>query len=200
MIKNIIFDIGKVLVSYEPTEYMKSLGLKEDAIDAINGAMFENKLWEESDQGLYTPEECLQKFIAGAPKYEAEIRQIHSTVGKTIELFPFAMEWLQDLKDRGYKLYILSNYSENMLNQTKEKLKFLSIVDGTVFSYKCKLMKPSSKIYEYLCQKYSLNCSECVFVDDRMENVEGAQRSGIVAVHFRDYKQAKTDLEEMLRY
>ena len=200
MIKNVIFDIGKVLVSYEPTEYMKSLGLDEDAIDAINGAMFENKLWEESDQGLYTPEECLAKFIEGAPKYEAEIRQIHATVGKTIELYPYVMDWLKELKDRGYKLYILSNYSENMLNQTKDKLKFLSLVDGTVFSYKCKLMKPSGKIYEYLCQKYSLNCSECVFVDDRIENVEGAQRNGIVAVHFRDFKQAKADLEEMLRY
>lgn len=200
MIKNIIFDIGKVLVSYEPDEYMKSLGLDDEARAAIHGAMFENKLWDMSDQGLFTPDECLEKFIAGAPKYEAEIRQIHATVGKTIELYPYALEWMKGLKDRGYKLYILSNYSENMLNQTRDKLKFLSLVDGVVFSYECKLMKPSSQIYQHLCQKYGLNCSECVFIDDRWENVEGAQRSGIVAVHFKDYEQGRQALEEMLRY
>lgn len=200
MIKNIIFDVGKVLVSYEPDEYMKSIGLDEDARAAINGAMFQNKLWDMSDQGLFTPEECLEKFIAGAPKYETEIRQIHATVGKTVEMYPYAMEWLKELKEKGYKLYVLSNYSEHMMKQTKDKLEFLSLVDGAVFSYECKLMKPSNKIYELLCQKYSLNCSECVFVDDRYENVEGAMRSGILAVHFKDYKQGKQVLEETLRY
>lgn len=200
MINNIIFDVGKVLVSYDPDGYMASLGLDEAERAAINGAMFENKLWDISDQGLFTPEECLEKFIEGAPQYEAQIRQVHATVGKTIEMYPYAMEWLKGLKDRGYKLYILSNYSEHMMNQTKEKLKFLSLVDGAVFSYECKLMKPSGKMYEYLCQKYGLNCSECVFVDDRLENVEGAQRSGIVSVHFRNYEQGKEALEEMLRY
>lgn len=198
MIKNIIFDVGKVLVSYEPDEYMKSMGLADEVRAAINGAMFENKLWDMSDQGLFTPDECLEKFIAGAPQYEAEIRQVHATVGGTIELLPYVMEWLKDLKDRGYKLYILSNYSENMMNQTKHKLEFLTLTDGAVFSYECKLMKPSAKIYELLCQKYDLNCSECVFIDDRLENVQGAQNNGIVGIHFKDYKQAKDELEEML--
>ena len=73
MIRNIIFDIGKVLVSYEPDAYMDRLGLDEKAKAAINQAMFQNKLWDESDQGLGTPEELLQKFIAGAPEYAEEI-------------------------------------------------------------------------------------------------------------------------------
>lgn len=59
-----------------------------------------------------------------------------------MELFPYAMEWILDLKARGYHVYILSNYSENMLDQTKDKLKFLPLMDGVVFSYKIKKMKP----------------------------------------------------------
>ena len=58
----------------------------------------------------------------------------------------------------------------------------------------------SFKIYEHLCRKYNLNCSECIFVDDRYENVEGAQRSGIPALRFRDFEQAKIGLEEMIKY
>ena len=199
MIKNVIFDVGKVLVSFEPDEYMKSLGLNQEAMEAINGAMFKNKNWDLMDQGVLGQKEALEKFIEGAPKYEMEIRQIYETMGKTVELYPFAMEWLQGLKEKGYHLYILSNYSEQMMKQTKEKLEFLSLVDGAVFSYECKLMKPSAKMYEHLCQKYHLNCSECIFVDDRLENVEGAQRSGILAMQFENYDQGSQKLAEILQ-
>ena len=199
MIKNIIFDVGKVLVSFEPEEYMKSLRLDRDAIDAINGAMFKNKNWDLMDQGILGQKEALEKFIEGAPKYEAQIRILYDTMGETVELYPYATEWLKELKNQGYHLYILSNYSEQMMKQTKEKLKFLSMVDGAVFSYECKLMKPSARMYEYLCQKYHLNCSECIFVDDRPENVEGAERSGILGMQFTDYATGKQKLTEMLQ-
>lgn len=200
MIKNIIFDVGKVLVSYEPDAYMESLGMDEKKREAINKAMFQNKLWELGDQGIYTIDELTDKFIEGAPECEAEIRMLYETVGNTIELFPYTMEWLTSLKEKGYKLYILSNYSEMAYKQTKEKLKFLSIVDGAVFSYECKMIKPQKEIYEHLCQKYNLNCSECIFVDDREENVRGARNNGILAVLFQNYEQAKAELDEMLKY
>ena len=138
MIRNIIFDVGKVLVSYEPDAYMQRLGISKENQKKINEAMFQNKLWDTSDQGLGTPDEFLQKFIAGAPELADEITKIHKTVGNTVELFPYAMEWILDLKARGYHVYILSNYSENMLDQTKDKLKFLPLMDGVVFSYKIK--------------------------------------------------------------
>ena len=142
MIRNIIFDVGKVLVSYEPDAYMQRLGISKEKQKKINEAMFQNKLWDTSDQGLGTPDEFLQKFIAGAPELADEITKIHKTVGNTVELFPYAMEWILDLKARGYHVYILSNYSENMLDQTKDKLKFLPLMDGVVFSYKIKKIKP----------------------------------------------------------
>ena len=173
MIRNIIFDVGKVLVSYEPDAYMQRLGISKEKQKKINEAMFQNKLWDTSDQGLGTPDEFLQKFIAGAPELADEITKIHKTVGNTVELFPYAMEWILDLKARGYHVYILSNYSENMLDQTKDKLKFLPLMDGVVFSYKIKKMKPDPEIYEYLCDEYWLEPEESVFIDDRPVNIKG---------------------------
>lgn len=114
MIRNIIFDVGKVLVSYEPDAYMESLGISKENQKKINDAMFENPLWDASDQGLGTPDEFLQKFIAGAPELAEEITKIHNTIGNTVELFPYALEWILDLKAKGYHVYILSNYGENM--------------------------------------------------------------------------------------
>ena len=200
MIRNIIFDVGKVLVSYEPEAYMRKLGLDEAARAAVNQAMFENPLWGQADKGVMTPEEFLEAYIAGAPEYEKEIRLIHSTVGNTVELLPYVMDWIEDLKKRGYGIYILSNYGENMWNQTRDKMQFLSLADGAVFSYTCKMLKPEKEIYLYLCEKYGLIPEECVFIDDRQVNIEGGQKVGIQGILFKDYDQAKDRLEELLSF
>ena len=163
MIRNIIFDIGKVLVSYEPDAYMDRLGLDEKAKAAINQAMFQNKLWVESDQGLGTP------------------------------------EWILDLKARGYHVYIISNYAENMYNQTKDKLAFLPLMDDVVMSYTIKKMKPDPAIYNYLCDENWLEPEESVFIDDRQENVNGAEAVGIHGILFKDYETAKQELNKFLR-
>lgn len=199
MIKNIIFDVGKVLVSYEPQEYMKSLGIAEKDRETIFGAMFGNQYWDQMDAGILGQEEALLKFIEGAPQYESQIRQLYGTMGNTVELYPYALEWLSDLKNRGYRIYILSNYSRQMMEQTKNKLQFLSLVDGAVFSYECRMMKPEAEIYQHLCRTYDLNAAECVFVDDRMENVEGARNVGIAALQFTDYPASREQLEELLK-
>lgn len=199
MIKNIIFDVGKVLVSYEPDAYMISLGLDEHKRKRINEAMFQNELWDKSDQGLGTPEDFLREFTGNAPELAEEIRQIHTTVGNTVEMMPYACDWIRELKERGYRLYILSNYSENMINQTREKLLFLPLMDGVVFSYTIKELKPSPRIYEYLCDTYGLIPGECVFLDDREENVEGARKMGIQGILFQSYEQGKKDLDVLLQ-
>lgn len=198
MIRNIIFDVGKVLVSYEPEEYMKSLGYDEKTRKRLMEAVFENPLWDDSDQGLGSPDEFLEAFTANAPEFADEIYTIHTTVGNTIELFSYAVDWIKNLKARGYKVYILSNYSENMFNQTREKMKFLSLADGAVFSYKIKVLKPDSEIYHYLCETYALKPEECVFLDDRPENIEGAEKTGIRGIVFHDYEQGKNELEKLL--
>lgn len=198
MIRNIIFDVGKVLVSYEPDAYMASIGLDETARDAINKAMFENELWNRSDQGLGTPEEFLQQFIAQAPEYEEQIRRVHETVGGTIELLPYVMDWILELKERGYHIYILSNYSENMLNQTRDKLEFLPLVDGAVFSYAYRQLKPERDIYLTLLDEFWLEPEESVFLDDRPENVQGAEKLGIHGILFQNYEQAKAELDVLL--
>ena len=197
MIRNIIFDVGKVLVSYEPDAYMQRLGISKEKQKKINEAMFQNKLWDTSDQGLGTPDEFLQKFIAGAPELADEITKIHKTVGNTVELFPYAMEWILDLKARGYHVYILSNYSENMLDQTKDKLKFLPLMDGVVFSYKIKKMKPDPEIYFYTMEKMGVKPEDCYVVEDSTFGLQAAERAGAVVICKRDdrlgYDQSGAD-------
>lgn len=199
MIKNVIFDIGKVLVSYEPDEMMAGLGFTQEEIDAVDDALFENELWEQSDQGLFEPDEILAKAIANVPDMEQQIRLAWDNVGKTIERFPYVIDWIKSYKNRGYKVYILSNYAKHTLELTKEQLSFIPLMDGIVFSYECKLMKPMSEIYELILNKYSLKAEECIFVDDREENIKGAIDCGIKGIVFKNFEQAKEDMEALLK-
>lgn len=198
MISNIIFDVGKVLVSYDPDGYMKGLGLDEATRERVNAAMFRHPLWLDADQGLRSPEKFLQAFMEHDPEISETIRRVYESMGGTIELFDYAQEWISELKERGYHVYILSNYSEYMFRQTKHKLKFLPLVDDAVFSYTIKLIKPDTAIYRYLCDKFRLKPEECVFIDDRPENIDGAEKIGMRGICFQDYVKAKKDLENVI--
>ena len=194
MIKNIIFDIGKVLVSYEPDIMMKDLGFDDDIIGRVNEALFENELWEQSDQGLFSPSEILQKAIDHDTDIKEYIVKAWENVGKSIATYDYVYDWINTYKDNGYNVYILSNYSKHTLEHTKEQLSFLSLMDGVVFSYECKLMKPMEEIYNLLLEKYDLVPEECIFIDDRPVNIEGAKKCGINGIVFKDYNQAKRDI------
>ena len=198
MIKNIVFDVGKVLVAFTPVEMMKGLGFEDKTCEIVLNAVFHNKLWDVNDKGIMTTEELIQGFIANAPEYEKEIKLAFEHVGDAIEMFPFVMEWVQDLKARGYQLYIISNYGDYTYEQTKHKMKFLSYMDGIIFSYQQKMIKPDLEIYEKLLKDYDLKAEECVFIDDRLENIEAAQKVGYAGIQFFGYEDAKVKLEEML--
>ena len=75
---------------------------------------------------------------------------------------------------------------------------FLPLTDGGVFSYEVHLLKPDRAIYEEICKKYSLIPSECIFIDDRKENVEAARTFGMQAIHFKSYEDTDKELQEML--
>ncbi|MGN0263206.1 MAG: HAD family hydrolase [Oliverpabstia sp.] len=199
MIKNIIFDVGKVLVEYDPDGMMKKLGFDEETLQTVNQAVFQNELWNESDRGVLSPEELLEAFIANNPAYEKEIRQVIDAVGDTISLMPYAVEWVKGLKERGYHLYILSNYAEYTYEKTSHKMEFLPYMDGVVFSYRCKLIKPEKEIYEYICKTYELKPEESVFLDDRKDNVEAARNMGMHGIVFENYAQGSETLEQLLK-
>lgn len=198
-IKNIVFDVGKVLVYFEPEWIMNKLGYSEETQAVLRKAMFEDPLWNEVDRGVMTTEELVAAFSKNAPEYATEIRDTYLHVGDSIEMLPHAMEWVAGLKERGYHLYIISNYGEYTLEQTQAKMGFLKYMDGAIFSYQYQIIKPDARIYEQLLKNYNLKAEECVFIDDKPENVEGAKAVGYEGVVFTTYEEVKEQLEKLLR-
>ena len=112
---------------------------------------------------------------------------------------PHTMPWVKALKERGYRLYVLSNYGEYLFLKSKDRLDFMPYMDGAVISYQIQMIKPDQEIYEYILNKYGLLPEESVFIDDRPENVEGAKLIGMNGILFEDFEQASGELEKMLK-
>lgn len=198
MIHNIVFDVGRVLLQFDPDAMMLELGYPQTTIDAVNQAMFHHPLWNEFDRGLINDQQLLEKFVSHNPALADSIRKAFQAMPSYMFPFPYTNKWIAKLKKNGFGVYILSNYAQKTFEETKERMTFLSQVDGAVFSYQCGYTKPEPEIYLYLLEKYQLNPRECVFIDDRPENVEAARRLGIKGIIFNSYQQVEEQLATIL--
>ena len=183
-IRNIVFDLGKVLLSYDWESSLESFKFDKKTYEIMADAIFRNRVWEMGDEGIVTPDEWIELFVKNAPLYEAEIRDILSGIKKTISPMDYTNDWIQYFKNKGYHLYYLSNYSEKIYIETKHDMKFIEEFDGGIFSYRVKCIKPEEKIYRILLDTYQLNPKETLFFDDRKENVSTAIKMGIQGVVF----------------
>ena len=196
-IKNIVFDVGNVLVDWQPYEVMKQWGYGEEAIRALKHAFFETGYWNETDRGVLSDEEILALFVKEAPGYEMEIYQAWEHIDQAIWQFPYAKEWIRECKEAGYGVYILSNYGKHTFEMTQKALDFIPMADGAIFSYEVQLIKPDLAIFRALCEKYELNPEECVFIDDLPVNVEAAKKAGMQGIVFTGLEDAKEQLREL---
>lgn len=197
MIKNVIFDVGNVLLDFDWETYLNSFDFSEEEYEKIADATFRSPIWNERDRGLYQEEDYIRQFVAKAPEYEADIREVMRRSPETLHRFPYSETWVKYLKKQGYHLYILSNYSQYMLEKTRDIMDFLKYMDGIVFSCEVRELKPEEGIYKKLLNMYQLEPEKSVFLDDRAENCEGARACGIHAIQFKDFKQAANELEKL---
>lgn len=198
MIKTIIFDIGNVLMRFDYEPYIKNLLKDDTVIEKVNDAVWRTGYWNELDLG-YEQEEVFSKMLEAGPDCREEIRAALENVGDCIGPADYAKPWIRDLKERGYQVLFLSNYSEFIMNSRPDVLDFLPLMDGGVFSCYVGHVKPDPAIYRTICEKYHLAPEECVFLDDNKPNIEAAEDFGMKGIHFLSYEQAKEDLEELLR-
>ncbi|MDL2302099.1 HAD family phosphatase [Lachnospiraceae bacterium OttesenSCG-928-D06] len=198
MIKNIIFDIGNVLTDFRWAEFLKDKGYDEDMISRIADATVLSKEWHEVDRGILSQEELLCAFVKNDKEIEAEIRNAFADYHDLVTPRDYAMDWIKDLKKRGYHLYYLSNFSKKAEAECKEALAFIPYTEGGILSHYEKLIKPDAAIYELLLKRYGLDPFESVFIDDTKVNIDAAEALGIRGLWFQDAKEGMALLEEIL--
>lgn len=179
MIKNLIFDVGNVLIEYRWNQMLLDYGLSEEEAAIAGPLFFEHETWKELDLGNMPVEDVIVLYEKQLPEYAGLIRWFLTH----LELMPIprpdVWEKVHALKEKGYKIYLLSNYNEDFFRIHTEGASFLEDIDGKVVSYEIHKIKPYPEIYQYLLDKYELSAQECVFFDDRAENTQTAEKLGM---------------------
>jgi putative hydrolase of the HAD superfamily len=195
-----VFDIGNVLMDFRWKEYMRSLfGENEALIQTINQGIWHNGCWAAMDKGEMDGTATLRSAVAFSPQYEKEIKLTLDKVALAFHKFGYAVPWVQELKGMGLNVYYLSNYSAFSIAANPDVLDFIPCMDGGVFSFEVKAVKPEPEIYRCLCDKYGLKPEECLFTDDVPANVKGAQACGFQGIVFEGYEKTYPVIMKALR-
>lgn len=197
MIRTIIFDIGNVLTDFRWKGFLEDQGFEEEMVMRIARASIMNSHWNEFDRGEWTTEQLLNSFVEQDPEIEAQIRKAYANVKGMVTRRDYAIPWIQELKEKGYQVLYLSNFSEKAYEECQDALDFLEYTDGGILSYRDKVIKPDPVIYKLLLERFALKPEECVFLDDTVKNIDAAKEAGIHGIVFETKEQAEAELAKL---
>ncbi len=194
MIKNIVFDMGGVLIDFNFDRTLKEYYL-EKYHSIINERVFKNEVWHRMDGGFERSQDVIERVV---PQLPEETRELMSDMISDFYPYMPAIDGMEDLirrlKKAGYSVYLLSNATPRFFDRFLD-IPALTLMDGYFISALYKLLKPQREIYEAFCNKFSLTAEECFFIDDMPQNIQGAKDFGMRGFVFKKDIQA---LEEAL--
>lgn len=180
----IVFDVGNVLLTFEPDRVMELI--PEEHRDAMRQAMFgPDWRWAAFDLGAETNEEIARSIADAAGVPGGKEMALHAVYHFPETMRPLPLYHLiPELKRMGKKLYALTNYCEPSFTYTKERFENLKLLDGAVVSNREKVTKPDPRIFALLTERYGVNPRETLFIDDSLPNVQAAEALGFTAWHY----------------
>lgn len=201
MIKNIVFDMGRVLISYDIDEIIASVGItRPDEVQIIKDVIFSSREWQEYDRGTVNKTVYFW-LIDTLPELlrERAIDMLFRT--NLVESFmparPDICEIARELKQNGYSLWLLSNAGHDFHTYSRG-VPALQYFDGCFVSSDYQLLKPEPQIYSKFFEVFKLKPEECIFIDDMPANCEGAEAQNMRALCFNNSFQSAQDLRRML--
>lgn len=185
MIKNVIFDYGNVLVDWNPAYlFLPVFGGDEEKCKYFTDNVCNREWFTRIDQGE-SMDVCVAELQKAYPEYADVIslfrdRWFDMCSGD----IPGMLEIIQDLKNQGMGVYGLTNWPAETFAEARRRFRTLAGIDNYVVSSAVRLAKPQPEIYQLLLSKYNLKAEECVFIDDRVDNVNAAKALGITGIVF----------------
>lgn len=198
-INNLVFDIGGVLIGYRWEDMLKDYGLNDEEANRIGSIIFNDPIWRDYDRGIIETEALILYYRKMYPQDAEHIEYFIRNCELIKVNRPRVWEIIESLKEIGYKIYLLSNYSEHLLKLHVSDMHLFNKVDGKVISYEVNYIKPEPQIYEALLDKYNLNPAECLFFDDRQDNVDGALKANINAQKVDGEEHLISMLKELIK-
>lgn len=185
MLRNIIFDMGGVLINWDPAHFVARAGVTDPADrELLLGEIFRSPDWPRLDQGTCTEAGLEARALQCLPeRLHAAAHELIFHWERPMEPIPGMADLARACKAAGLNVYLLSNASARQPEYWPE-IPGSECFDGAVISALEKCVKPGPEIFRVLLERYRLKPEECLFVDDMPQNVAGAERAGMCGYLF----------------
>ena len=195
-INTIIFDLGNVLIDWNPRYVYRHIFDSDEKIDWFFATICTSE-WNEMQDAGRSLQEATEELLVKHPEYEKEVRAFYGRweemlggpIHETVEIF-------QSLKRLNkFRFYALTNWSAELFPVALQRYDFLQWFDGIVMSGEERTRKPFPDIYHILLNRYQVDPSRALFIDDSLRNIKGAEVVGINGIHYQSPHQLKAALE-----
>ena len=190
-IDTVIFDVGNVLLDWNPRHLYRNLFADEERMEWFLANICTPAWNLEQDRGRSFAE-AVRELVSRHPEWEREIRAFDE---RWQEMIPgeiaASIALLSPLKQKGIRLFALTNFSREKYEETFARFAFLREFEGIIVSGQERLLKPDAAIFRLFLDRYAREASRCLFIDDSARNVEGARRIGMEAVQFSGRREPR---------
>ena len=195
MIKNIVLDMGNVLLDFRPEFVLDAFCSSDDEKEIIDRELFNGPEWALGDKGDIKDKDRFGLVKVRVPeKYHEALKKCADNWDICMNPLEGAREFCEYVKDHGYGIYVLSNASDLFYTYFPKFLP-LDFFNGVFVSSDYLMLKPDVEIYKTFLKKYGLDAGDCLFIDDRADNIAGAAKAGLNTFQFKgDYQKIISQL------
>jgi 2-haloacid dehalogenase len=191
---NVVFDIGNVLLRWDPRFLYRKIFADEERMEWFLTHVCSPDWNLEQDRGR-SFDEAVQHLATKHPEYSEEISAFHMRWHETAPgVIEGTVDILEQLSEQGTPLYAITNFSVEKFAETRARYGFFKRFQDILVSGEVRLIKPDPAIYQLFLERNRLNAESCLFIDDSEKNVAGAKAVGMKAVHFQSPEMLKEEL------
>ena len=181
-----LFDLGGIFFDWDPNHFYKKIFKNDDEREYFIKNICNDEWNIKQDAGRLIKDaenDLIQKF----PDYQDKIRLYYKNHHRMFrKIFQKSVDILNELKNNKYECYVLSNWSWETFHGMDKKYSFLNQFDDLIISGKEKLVKPDAQIYKLAIKRFNLIPEETIFIDDKKENIDAANKLGFLTIHLTD--------------
>jgi HAD superfamily hydrolase (TIGR01509 family) len=194
---NVVFDLGRVVVQWEPDVLIAALFTDPAVRAAVRAEVIDHPDWLALDRGVLSPQDAAVRAAARTGVPIDQITRLLREVPPALVPIPETLHLLHRLKAKGHRLFCLSNMQVASIEHLERTYTFWDVFEAAVISCRIHLLKPEPAIYAYLLEQHALEAAKTVFIDDIPANLHAAARFGIHTIQFERPAQCEAELKAL---